>query len=347
MRWFVVFLLVANIALFFWVQQDSRPANEPEPLAAPDVGHLRLLRNDLVADVSETQDAAPVEDPLDPNGGASVREAPVAVVTEGRADSIPPSVAVNELEASPVAPTTVPAGGSVAAVTETATAEPAVPQAPQGRVAEQPVESVAVESVAAIEPPQAAVEAASAVVATETPPSRSPDMPVAVETETAGGSDVEPANRSPMVCWKLGPLDDDQARDLISNLTEHERLLDDASETYRKPDGYYVMIPPLPSRADGRAMLQRLNEADITDTWLFRSGEHENAISLGLFSRQSGAERHAATIEDKGFTPEVRERMRDFSGRFLVIGTTAGDGVSIGDSLPGAVAAVTVDCPRP
>ena len=43
MRWFIVFLLIANILLFFWVQQDAlRPASHGE-IPPPEIGELRLL----------------------------------------------------------------------------------------------------------------------------------------------------------------------------------------------------------------------------------------------------------------------------------------------------------------
>lgn len=43
MRWFIVFLLVANVVLFFWVQQQLRPPPGMGELPPPEVGRLRLM----------------------------------------------------------------------------------------------------------------------------------------------------------------------------------------------------------------------------------------------------------------------------------------------------------------
>ena len=43
MRWFVVFLLIANIVLFFWVQQDALNGLRQAEIPPPDIGRLRLL----------------------------------------------------------------------------------------------------------------------------------------------------------------------------------------------------------------------------------------------------------------------------------------------------------------
>ena len=43
MRWFIVFLIVANVILFFWVKQQSQPVPGTSALPPPDIGRLRLL----------------------------------------------------------------------------------------------------------------------------------------------------------------------------------------------------------------------------------------------------------------------------------------------------------------
>jgi hypothetical protein len=67
MRWFVVFLLLANLVLYLWVAygESPRPAHELPP---PDIGRLRLLHEAtpmVDADSPASASAAAVV-PLDP-----------------------------------------------------------------------------------------------------------------------------------------------------------------------------------------------------------------------------------------------------------------------------------------
>jgi hypothetical protein len=347
-RWFVIFLLLANIALYFWVQQQSRPATVPDPLTAPDVGNLRLLRDELTTGMAARSDTRPPGQSADPSvdsfrNGADVAT-PEASVADAGPDSGSAGLPVSEgLEPTPVA-------ADMPSPQDNATTET------QALPAEIPQRLPAVSTLAA-EAEKAVVDAEDtatgltprvAKAPAEPKPTVSPTLPevaqpAAIDGGAAADAQVQPA----MVCAKLGPLADDQVETLAGSLPEGVRVLDDVSETYRKVDGYYVMIPPLPNLAEGRLMLQRLKDAGITDTWLFRSGENRNAISLGLFTRKSGAERHAADIAGKGFSPEVRERNREFEGRFLVIGTTAAGPAGLGVDLPESVGLAEVNCPKP
>ncbi len=65
MRWMIFFLLVANVALFFWLQQQSRPAPGSSVLPPPDVGTLRLRHEQHRRQASATDQVAtevPVSD---------------------------------------------------------------------------------------------------------------------------------------------------------------------------------------------------------------------------------------------------------------------------------------------
>ena len=345
MRWFVIFLLLANIALYFWVQQQSRPALEAVSLTAPDVGHLRLLRDELATGTAAVPDTRQAQET--PNAvfdvsmvevqaaaAPAVAPDPVIVSTNERIGSLPVVVEAEPANSPAAAPPAEPA--------PTTDVDPAPPALP---VDEKEVKTVADVENTATEPDPTVADVVTEPVVPETPSSQVPELPAVIETAVAEEADA--ANRPAMVCKRLGPLDDEQANDLIANLAVGSTVLNDATETYRQADSYYVMIPPLPSRAEGRAMLQRLNDAGISDTWLFRSGENQNAISLGLFSRKSGADRHAANVTGRGFTAEVRERWRELSGRFLVIGTNGAGLAEGGVDLPNAASSVAVDCPKP
>jgi hypothetical protein len=292
----VVFLLLANGALYFWMQYQSRPPFVPGGVP-PDIGELRLLHEEMatradsgsMAPAESSNPAAQidrgdVDPPRDEAVGGDV-DIPVAEQASPAADT-----------AAPVADETSPAANTAAPVADETL--------PAANVDEPlPTEPLAVDSPA--EPPTAAAQRqVAADSAAEDPPAPVADEPVPT-----------PAMR----CARVGPLDDNGAAQVREALPAGFAVLEERTEDIEIADGYFVMIPPLPSRAAGNEMLQRLSAAGVRDTWLFRAGANENAISLGLFSRRATAERHAANIADKGFEAEVRQRMKTEPRRFLVV----------------------------
>ncbi|MCB1803392.1 MAG: hypothetical protein KDI82_17005 [Gammaproteobacteria bacterium] len=141
------------------------------------------------------------------------------------------------------------------------------------------------------------------------------DLAVPTPEPSAVLENVEPIPR----CARIGPLKPEQADDLIRALPAHLQLLADTSSEQRVATGYYVLVPPLPSRAEGLAKLNELREAGFRDVWLFRGGEFRNAISLGLYSNAAGAQRHARDVARKGFEVEVRDKTSVSERRWLLL----------------------------
>jgi hypothetical protein len=147
------------------------------------------------------------------------------------------------------------------------------------------------------------------------------------------------------LCARVGPFSSEDADSLIAALPAYITLLSDVSEEYARVDGYYVLIPTLASRAAGIRKLEELDKAGVKDTWLFRAGELENAISLGLFRREAGARRRAQNVAKKGFTTEVKERTSVQQRRWLYL--KSHDGGELRASLPltGDVSVEPQACP--
>ena len=171
----------------------------------------------------------------------------------------------------------------------------------------------------------------------EPEPEQEPEQePVAVaETETA-------ADR----CVRVGPLTVDEAQALRTGLAAVANVVAEERREIPVVDGYYVLIPPLASRQAGSETLDRLSAAGVKDTWLFRSGELRNAISLGYFKREASAVRHAETIRDLGFEVEVREKPVQVERLWLLIARSPeSDAAAVTDQAPTGAASEPVDCP--
>jgi hypothetical protein len=298
-RWFIVFLLVANVILFFWVQQESRPLPGSTGLPPPDVGRLRLLSEGIVEQHAVAVDAVP-SSPADPAAAAGS-----GIASEAVANAMAGSQASPAQSAGPAEQTRL-----------TGLAESAGQAEPAER------RTAGLDAAPALPPADPVVPAPVAEAPTNSEP---PSDPVAVVAPATADA-VQP------VCARVGPLAAAEANQLIANLPAQLNLLSDVSEEYTAADAYFVMIAPLPSRSAGYQKLQELADAGIEDTWLFPSGEYRNAISLGLFRREGGARRHAASLQSKGFAAEVRPRNARKEGRWLLLQDA--DGGDIGPRLP-------------
>ena len=63
---------------------------------------------------------------------------------------------------------------------------------------------------------------------------------------------------------------------------------------------YWVIFPPLPSRAAAIAKLAEFAAAGIRDAFAVKDGPWTNALSLGLYANEELARRRAREVEDKG-----------------------------------------------
>jgi hypothetical protein len=313
-RWFVVLLVVANLILFVWLEQEAkrdRPAVTALP--PPDVGRLEL-----------------VDELIDETEGRSVAEAPAAGTPSGVARSASLSLDAPE----------------VAAPDDEKTEDPVALEwaTPEATAAPGPAEVEAPVTEAVVEEEQA----------TQTPPSPpiviADDKADVVEAVIAESAAPAPQTLSEMptvdpVCGRVGPLQPDQAEQLLAELPGSLTLLSDVSEESEKIDNYYVLIPALPNLSAGRQMLEELSAAGISDTWLFRRGPLKNAISLGLFRREAGAKRRVDEVADKGFEAKLHPQVSRVEYRWLFLKHL--DGGEIGSSLPlpEGIRVESRDCP--
>jgi hypothetical protein len=155
---------------------------------------------------------------------------------------------------------------------------PAEPGAAAGAAAEQ----AGAEESAAAEPPQ--------------PPPRAAVVPSA----------PEPHLRR---CHALGPFAArDDAESVAARLASIGLAATLRDDLVQRQTSFWVMIPPMESRDRARAMEQRLRDAGFEDIWRVVDGDMENAISLGLYSREAGAKRRLEQARSQDIPAEIRTR---------------------------------------
>lgn len=134
------------------------------------------------------------------------------------------------------------------------------------------------------------------------------DEAAADELEAGGGAVL-----ADEVCWVLGPFDNEEAVEV----TDERLAVSWMRERYERDVDYWVLLGPYGGQAPASSMLQELKKQRI-DSYLIRRGEMENAISLGVFSDESRAERHASTMRSRGYAVEVR-RVADEAIRLWLV----------------------------
>lgn len=125
---------------------------------------------------------------------------------------------------------------------------------------------------------------------------------------------VEPA---PQLCGRAGPYADRIAAERLA--VELEALAGRyafAAETVIQDVRYWVHLPPARTPARARKTLAALQARKI-DSFLVTSGEHRNAISLGVFRNRELAERLVQTLSAQGFAVQIAERQRQTEQHWL------------------------------
>ena len=129
----------------------------------------------------------------------------------------------------------------------------------------------------------------------------------APEPEPEPGS-TPSARPAAAACYTIGPF---EARNLA--LRAQGRLADAALDTRQRVDdsaqrpGYWVLLPPFPTRAEAVQAIERLKQRAVSDYFLVAAGEHKNGVSLGVFSERARAVRRLREMRRLGFAPALEE----------------------------------------
>jgi hypothetical protein len=110
-------------------------------------------------------------------------------------------------------------------------------------------------------------------------------------------------------CLRIGPFDtQSDTRDAINALGPHVADIQYRQEQTTQSTGWWVFLPPLPSRDQALAMARRLSAKGVSDYYVVTAGDRQNTISLGLFHDPDNARRRQKQLVDLGFHPRMQER---------------------------------------
>ena len=157
-----------------------------------------------------------------------------------------------------------------------------------------------------VKPEQAAPNGAPA---TETPAPGSAEGDKPVATEKASETKVESAQvagvaevaEKPPVCltWRPLPLADaDRLAALLAKRFAGYKVTRKLAAS--ESNGWWVFIPPLPSKADAERKAAELRELGVSEFFIVPDALNRNAISLGVFSSEKGGQDKLAELKAKG-----------------------------------------------
>jgi cell division septation protein DedD len=74
--------------------------------------------------------------------------------------------------------------------------------------------------------------------------------------------------------------------------------------------GYWVYLPAIPTQEEANAILARVREQGISDSYVIPNSDSGNLVSLGVFSEISGVSRRRDQVRALGLEPQVVDRTR-------------------------------------
>ena len=74
--------------------------------------------------------------------------------------------------------------------------------------------------------------------------------------------------------------------------------------------GYWVYIQAIETEAEANAILAKMRDAGITDSYMIPNSDSGNLVSLGVFSEISGVSRRRDQVRALGYEPKIVDRTR-------------------------------------
>lgn len=123
-------------------------------------------------------------------------------------------------------------------------------------------------------------------------------------------------------CYSLGPFTE------VSGVREVALILQRLGlttiqryTTQRELTGYWVYLPPFPSRSKAQQVVKVLKRKGVTDYLIVPTGKNENAISLGFFSTETAAQQRLKNMQNIDLLPILEKNYTDSSGFWLDFST--------------------------
>jgi hypothetical protein len=115
-----------------------------------------------------------------------------------------------------------------------------------------------------------------------------------------------------MVCFTLGPFTTVRsASQAARNISALGITVKRRQEIQREPRGYWVYLPSFKSYELAKQQVRTLQGKGFKDLFIMGKGEHQNAVSLGLFNTRDAAEERYNQVKGLGLKVEMETQYRE------------------------------------
>ena len=244
---------------------------------------------------------------------------------------VPPADPAGAASADPaVAASADPAGAAAADLAVAASADPAV------AASADPAGAAAADlAVAASADPVVAASADPAVAAAADPvDAASADPVVAASADLAVAASADPVGA---VCVRAGTFKDILTATEVAKWvqTHGARVLAIRHEQHETFSNNRVYLPAASSRAAAAATVGELRGRGVSDVAVILKGPLTNAVSLGVFRKESNMRRRVAELETLGYSVSTVANTR-VEDEFAIEARADGDGAAFDDAWTAA-----------
>ena len=122
------------------------------------------------------------------------------------------------------------------------------------------------------------------------------------------------------VCLEWGGFTDAEKGAALAALEPLQLGKQMSQRRVESTSAYWVFLPPLPSKAAAERKIIELRTQGLKDFFILSEGPQRNAISLGVFKTEDGANKFLETLRAQGVTnAKSGERTQTISQTFLVL----------------------------
>ena len=163
--------------------------------------------------------------------------------------------------------------------------------------------------------------------------SSEPDLKSETRPESKPEVQVAKANPRPSsnsstgkpICYALGPFDGlPQAKNISEKLQDLGAFTLERPVATETPMGYWVYLPSYKSWKDAKDKVIKLEKKGLKDMFIVGRGAMKNAVSLGLYKNEEGAEERVKQLKKIGETPKIQTQYKQLDQYWIDIDVEPG-----------------------
>jgi len=153
--------------------------------------------------------------------------------------------------------------------------------------------------------------------------SSKPKAETKVATISAKSPESKPSGKS--ICYALGPFDGlPQAKNISEKLRSLGAFTSERSVATESPMGFWVYLESSKSWKGAKEKVISLEKQGIKDMFIVGRGAMKNAISLGLYKNEDGAEDRVKQLKKMGEKPKIQTQYKQMDQYWIDIDVESG-----------------------